>query len=128
MIPEYFIYNIHVLWYIAALESRQELQVFYAPGEKTMISYSPSTSSPELFTLTEARISASIKGETSQIDQWTAMKPHKVIVRSIGEAIALALFGAEMTEGNSELVHLVHEHTNNGKSFISYTLKGFPHS
>ena len=81
---------------------------------------------PDLFALTGARISASIKGEFPQIDEWTAMKPHKAIVRSIGEAIALALFGAEMTEGNPELVHLTHEHTNNGKSFILYTLNCSP--
>lgn len=42
------------------------------------------------------------------------MKPSKAVVHCISEAIALILFGAEMTRDNPELVHLAHEHTNNG--------------
>lgn len=70
---------------------------------------------PDLFAITGERIAASIATELSQSHAWTPLKPHRAIVRSIGEAIALSLFGAEMTDGNSELVHLTHEHTNNGK-------------
>ncbi|KAL2020335.1 hypothetical protein VTK56DRAFT_8563 [Thermocarpiscus australiensis] len=69
---------------------------------------------PSLFTLTGARISRAIKNEFPQrSDEWVAMKPSKAVVRCISEAIALALFGAEMTANNPELVHLTHEHTNN---------------
>lgn len=70
---------------------------------------------PALFTVTAARISAGIKNEFPQDNEWTVMKPSKAVVRCISEAIALMLFGAEMTADNPELVHLTHEHTNNGE-------------
>ncbi|KAK9772827.1 putative Cytochrome P450 [Seiridium cardinale] len=70
---------------------------------------------PGLFALTGSRIAAGLKKEFPQSNQWATMKPHKAVVRCIGEAIALSLFGAEMTENNPELVHLTHEHTNNGE-------------
>ncbi|ETS76590.1 hypothetical protein PFICI_11977 [Pestalotiopsis fici W106-1] len=68
---------------------------------------------PSLFALTGKRIAAGLEKEFSQSNEWTQMKPHRAVVRCIGEAIALSLFGAEMTENNPELVHLTHEHTNN---------------
>ncbi|KAK3291245.1 cytochrome P450 [Chaetomium fimeti] len=68
---------------------------------------------PALFPLTGARISAAIKEEFPQSDQWVAMKPSKAVVRCVSESIALVLFGEEMTAKNPELVNLAHEHTNN---------------
>lgn len=70
---------------------------------------------PGLFAVTGARVSAGIANEFPRTRQWTRMKPSKAVVRCISEAIALILFGAEMTENNPELVHLTHEHTNNGE-------------
>lgn len=72
---------------------------------------------PRLFSITGARISTAIATEFPQTNQWTVMKPSKATVRCISEAIALTLFGAEMTHNNPELVHLTHEHTNNGEPF-----------
>lgn len=69
---------------------------------------------PSLFTDMAERISAGIANEFPQSYHWTAMKPSKAVVHCISEAIALILFGAEMTRDNPELVHLAHEHTNNG--------------
>jgi hypothetical protein len=81
---------------------------------RILLSYiSPAFSA--LFPLTGKRISAGLENEFPQSSEWTAIKPHRAVVRCIGEAIALALFGAEMTENNPELVHLTHEHTNNGR-------------
>ncbi|KAF7905077.1 uncharacterized protein EAF01_005598 [Botrytis porri] len=68
---------------------------------------------PGLFAVTGARISAAILMEFPKSNKWTVMKLHKGVVRCIGEAIALSLFGVKMTENNPELVHLTHEHTNN---------------
>ncbi|KUI65710.1 Ent-kaurene oxidase [Cytospora mali] len=68
---------------------------------------------PALVTTTAARISTSIENDFPQGNEWTAMKPSKAVVRGISEAIALILFGAEMTADNPQLVHLTHEHTNN---------------
>ncbi|KAI1345528.1 cytochrome P450 [Xylaria sp. FL0043] len=68
---------------------------------------------PTQFALTGARISAGLEKEFPRTTEWTSMKPHKAVVRCIGEAIALSLFGAEMTKNNPELVNLTHEHTNN---------------
>lgn len=70
---------------------------------------------PGLFSITGARISAGIEKEFPQSHEWTVMKPSKAVVRCISEAIALALFGAEMTGDNPDLVQLTHEHTNNGE-------------
>ncbi|KAI1113351.1 cytochrome P450 [Nemania sp. NC0429] len=68
---------------------------------------------PGLFSVTGARISAGIEKEFPQSHEWTVMKPSKAVVRCISEGIALALFGADMTGDNPDLVHLTHEHTNN---------------
>ncbi|KAK4169839.1 Ent-kaurene oxidase [Cladorrhinum sp. PSN259] len=68
---------------------------------------------PSLFALTGMRISKAIQNDFPQQHEWTVMKPSKAIVRCVSESIALALFGAEMTANNPELVHLTHEHTNN---------------
>ncbi|KAI2472645.1 cytochrome P450 [Annulohypoxylon bovei var. microspora] len=68
---------------------------------------------PSLFALTGARISAAVGNEFPRGNEWTLVQPSKGIVRCISEAIALTLFGAEMTAAKPELVHLTHEHTNN---------------
>ncbi|KAI0883801.1 cytochrome P450 [Annulohypoxylon maeteangense] len=68
---------------------------------------------PTLFSLAGARISAGIGNEFPQGYEWTKVYLNKGIVRCISEAIALTLYGAEMTASNPELVRLTHEHTNN---------------
>ncbi|KAK6954426.1 hypothetical protein Daesc_004393 [Daldinia eschscholtzii] len=79
---------------------------------RVLLSY-VSPALPRLFALTGARISTRIENEFPQSEEWALVKPSKGIVHCIGEAIALALFGAEMTAGNPELVNLTHEHTDN---------------
>lgn len=83
---------------------------------------------PSLFTAMGDHISAGIQNEFPQSEQWTPMKLHKSVVHCISEGIALILFGADMTQDNPELIHLAHDHTNNGKqprikvSMISFTI------
>lgn len=71
---------------------------------------------PSLFAVMGERISAGVQDEFPQSHEWMPMKPSKAVVHCISEAIALILFGAEMTRDIPELVHLSHEHTNNGTS------------
>lgn len=82
---------------------------------------------PTLFTVTAARISAGIENDFPKKHEWTIMKPSKAVVRCISEAIALTLFGTNMTANNPELVQLTHEHTNNGEALESFarSLKRF---
>ncbi|KAK2604179.1 hypothetical protein N8I77_007130 [Diaporthe amygdali] len=69
---------------------------------------------PSLFAVMGERISAGVQDKFPQSHEWMPMKPSKAVVHCISEAIALILFGAEMTRDIPELVHLSHEHTNNG--------------
>lgn len=81
---------------------------------------------PALFTMMASRISAGIKNEFPQSNEWTAMKPSKAVVRCISEAIVLILFGAQITADNPELVHLTHEHTNNVFQ-VCFAMRCVPH-
>ncbi|KAI1355957.1 cytochrome P450 [Xylaria sp. FL0043] len=67
---------------------------------------------PELFPGTATRISSAISREFTSCDDWTVFKPLPATVRCFSEGIALALFGAKMSE-NSRLVELTHELTTN---------------
>lgn len=68
---------------------------------------------PELFSVMAARISTAVANEFPQSHKSTRIKPNRAVVRCISEAIALILFGEEMTQDNPDLVHLTHEHTYN---------------
>jgi hypothetical protein len=76
---------------------------------------------PELLAPTTARITASMKKNFPQSDDWTVIKPLPATVICFSEGIALALFGAKMSE-NPRLVQLTYELTKNGEyiSFLSY--------